>query len=299
MVCDELKKREKKELTEQFYQKSENYFENCLEGHLDINLEKDLIQNIIEKEDSRNNFKGKIIDEIKNIRNDRDKNKIDHLTILLVGNQNVGKTTLIKYMLGLSDDEIENIKNDNENGDFVTYKSNKVSYLHLVEFKGIGYEENNDPETIGRKTQDFINGRYRNNDYNEFIHCIWYCVSFARYQKPELNVLKKLKEVYPDSIMPIIIVYTQVVDKAISISMEKYIKKQGLDISYINVVAKRIILPNNSGYIDEFGDKELLNLTLQKCTEALEGKMSNLMIKMMSTDIKKELKNRNKKMKRR
>ena len=99
--------------------------------------------------------------------------------------------------------------------------------------------------------------------------------------------------------MPIIIVYTQVVDKAISISMEKYIKKQGLDISYINVVAKRIILPNNSGYIDEFGDKELLNLTLQKCTEALEGKMSNLMIKMMSTDIKKELKNRNKKMKRR
>ena len=39
----------------------------------------------------------------------------------------------------------------------------------------------------------------------------------------------------------------------------------------------------------------MLNLTLQKCTEALKGKMSNLMIKMMSNYIEKELKNRNKK----
>ena len=151
-VCEGLKKQEKKELTEKFNKIYENYLDDIQEGHLNLNLNRYLIQEIIEKEDSRNIYKNKIIDEIKNIRNDRNKNKIDHLTILLVGNKNVGKTTLIKYMLGLSDDEIENIKNGNENDYFVIYKSNRVSYLHLVEFKGIGYDQNNDPETIGKKT---------------------------------------------------------------------------------------------------------------------------------------------------
>ena len=99
----------------------------------------------------------------------------------------------------------------------------------------------------------------------------------------------KLKEVYQDNIMPIIIVYTQTIDKSTANGMENYISNQGINIDFVKVLAKENILPNSKGTLPAFGKDELLNLTLKKCAEALSGKMSNMMIQMMSNDIENNL----------
>ena len=252
-------------------------------------MNKNIIQRIIESEDSRKIYKNKIIDEINNIKSDINKNKIEHFSILLFGRKYVGKTTLIQYMLDLRDDEIEEIQNKYINENFVPYRSNKNRYLKLIEFKGFGYEENNDPETIRTQTKQFINESYKSNNFNDFIHCIWYCISDSKNEYFEIDILNKLKKVYPDSNIPIIVVYTQTVDKEIANRMGKYITTKAKNVDFVKILAKGFILPNNLGTLPIFGKEELLNLTLRKCTEASNGKMSNMMIQMMSNDIENKL----------
>ena len=188
---------------------------------LNISLDKNLISNIIKNENSINVYKKQIINKIELIKKDDNKYAIDYLTVLLVGRKNVGKTTLIKYMLKL-EEQNENIeKKDNiiiSKEDFVSYKSNKVPHLKLVEFKGIGLDKDNDPEKIGNEALECIQNEIENNinkNYNDFIHCIWYCISGTRLEESEINLLKKLSNAYNNNEMPIIIVYTQNIDDEI------------------------------------------------------------------------------------
>ena len=97
-----------------------------------INIDDNLISNIINYENTEAIYQKKIINEIKCIKNDDKKYAIDHLTILLIGRKGVGKTTLIKYILKLDDNE--EIKPENVSEYFISYRSKKVPHLQLIEF---------------------------------------------------------------------------------------------------------------------------------------------------------------------
>ena len=209
----------------------------------------------------------------------------------MIGRKGVGKSTLIQYILKLNDNEISNI-NDNEY--FVENKSKRVKYLRLVEFRGIGYDKSNNPKTISQKAIDFIKKRNESKNYNDFIHCIWYCISEKRFEGLEEKVYQELKKVYKDSDIPIILIYTNAIDKAMAQGMEEYIRSQKIDATFVKVLAKCVILENSEKRIDEFGENDLLNLTLNKCTEALGGKMINIMVNKISEDIKDTMIKRNK-----
>lgn len=99
MVFNELKRYEIMELSNEYQCKIENFTKILKNFNLDINLSNNLISNIIKNEDSQYIYKKKIIDHIKLLKNDDQKYKIDYLTILLIGRKEVGKTTLINYML--------------------------------------------------------------------------------------------------------------------------------------------------------------------------------------------------------
>ncbi len=86
-----------------------------------------------------------LLNELESISKDDEKFKINHLTILLVGRKDVGKTTLIKYLLKLSDDEINKTINNNKNKFFIPFTSRKVNYLKIIEARGIGFDENYTP----------------------------------------------------------------------------------------------------------------------------------------------------------
>ena len=170
--------------------------------------------------------------------------------------------------------------------------------IKLVEFRGIGLDRKNDPEEIGQKALEYIQKEIKNNkkngDYNDFFHCIWYCISGTRFEESEKNLLIKLSQVYDDKKMPIIIVYTQNINNAVSNSMNKYIKDMGLKTSFIKVLAKDMNLIFGGDIRKAFGKRELLNETLKKCTIALQGDMINFMISTISEDVKEKILAKNK-----
>lgn len=295
LVFNELKKYEIMELTNEFQEKTANFSKILKNFNLDTNLSNNLISNIIKNEDSQYIIKKKIIDYIKLLKNDDQKYKIDYLTILLIGRKEVGKTTLINYMLKIKEGEDYNesiITNEN----FISYHSKKVPHLKLVEFRGIGFDEKSDPETIGQKTVKYIQNHIKSkekNNYNDFVHCIWYCVTDSRFQKSEIAVLKKLKQVYEDkNIMPIIVVYTKAVDDELANKMHDYINKQGVETIFVKVLAKDMEMMDDT-VKKTFGEKELLNKTLEKCTTELKGEMITLMTSKISADIKLNMMEKN------
>jgi len=294
-VYNELKKLEKQQLKAEF----ENNFENHLKkirGNLNLIVNNGLIQNIIENQDAKYIFKNKIFENINSIKYNKDgqgkKYDINYLTILLVGRMGVGKTTLIKYILNLKDEDIKRLQNNAGNNDFVTYKSKNVTYLKLIEYRGIGYGNGSDPNTIGHNTVKFINNhinkinKNKGDSYNDFVHCIWYCITNSRFEESENVVLRKLKSSYKDNTLPIVLVYTQAIDKNMADKMGNYIDEIGERIEFVKVCAKEVRLANNAGRLPSFGKEELLTITLRKCTEALGGNMINIMIKKISNDIK-------------
>ena len=269
------------------YEEESDKYKNeiLINGKLNLsvtNNEENMISNIIDNERSKEIYKEKIINEIKRIKEDKNKYNIEHLTILLVGKKGVGKTTLINYMLKLDENYKGNIIDEEY---FKIYTSNKVPYLKLIEFKGIGVDIGNDPEIIGEGAYNCINNMINSNsrsNYNDIIHCIWYCTTGTRFEDKEVSLIKKLKEAYNDVSLPIIIVYTKTVDPLTAKNFKLYILNVlKLEASFVKVLALK---SDNQKYT--FGDYKLLRKTLFKFKNALKGEMINLMTKSISSYIK-------------
>ena len=298
-IFKELIDYEKKELTESFQRIYIEYKKNILNKiALNLDIEDHLIPNIIENENSINVYKRKIMDEIISIKEDNSQYPINYLKILLVGRESIGKTTLIKYMLNRNDFNENNNYNISDN--FVEYESSQVPYLKLVEFRGIGLGKKDSPEIVGDEALECIKAKINNNngnrngDYNDFFHCIWYCVSFARFEESELNLFKRLSQVYNNMTMPIIIVYTQNTNDKLSDTFVKYLQDNKLNTCLIKVLARDMEIMGSNKILKAFGREDLLKETLKKCTMALKGDMINFMTQKIAIKVKQNLLERNK-----
>ena len=127
----------------------EEVLRNC--PQLYLNIEKNLISEIFQKENVGNIYSEKIINKIKEFKNDKEMFKIEYLTVLLVGKRKIGKKKLIKYMLQLNNEKPNETYNY-----FRKYRSLKVKNLQLIKYKGIGYDNNNNADTIRDNTISFI-----------------------------------------------------------------------------------------------------------------------------------------------
>ena len=285
-IYDKIKDYELKNLKDIFYDKfySKNIDEIYNEKkYLKLKLDKNELNNIISNDKSISLLKEIIIEYIEKIKKNDEMYKIKNLTILIVGRKGVGKTALIEYILNYNCSFENNTKN------FQVFKNKNYPYLRLIEFKGIGFErKKNNPETIKKEVINYIKSQEDNNDYNNIIHCIWYCISGTRFEESEIILLKKLKEVYNDNNIPIIVIYTKAVDIIMANTMLEYIKNLNIGISTIKLMAKEDLDPEGKT-INPFGKDNLLNLTLKKCTEAFQGKMIYLITNSISIDIKRKI----------
>ena len=88
----QLKKLEIEKLGKKFLDNKSVFNEvlnNC--PQLYLNLDQNLISKIIQREKGANVYNEKIINKIKEFKNDKDKFKIEYLTALLVGKRKIGK----------------------------------------------------------------------------------------------------------------------------------------------------------------------------------------------------------------
>ena len=291
---DEIKKKKVEILQNEINLISENV-NDYLNQNIKLNkIKLDDIKNILKNENTISIMKEKIYQKINAYENDNSKHNLDYLKIILVGRKKIGKTDLIKYILKL---EVNENNNKNKNEDFKEYTSEYVPYLKLVEYKGIGFDKDSKPEIIGRDISNYIDSLQKKKESNDLIHCIWYCITESKFEAPEIAVLKKLKHAYQnDNVLPVIVVYTRTEINETADKMELHIKNQNIDTVFIKTSAKDFEMMNGK-IIKAFGRKELLEATLEKCTQSLQGELINLMTSKIAENIKNELLDMNKEIK--
>lgn len=143
---------------------------------------------------------------------------IKKIHILLLGGTGVGKSTLINEFLELKKEERakEGVTGDpTVTEDFKEYSKeiDKITYV-LHDTQGIL----KDGELNINKRLELvcgeINKRIEEKNPNNFIHCIWYCLTGSNIEESELKFIKKLLETLNlGEKLPVILLHTKTFNK--------------------------------------------------------------------------------------
>ena len=116
---------------------------------------------------------------------------------MIIGQVGTGKSTLINSLLKLKGRERapEGYGRICTMKDTQIYKSKEVPYLRLIDTRGIELNEKFDVFAVGLRACEFIKNQLIQNNINDFVHCIWYCVSSYKFQSEEKRLINKLLEI--------------------------------------------------------------------------------------------------------
>ena len=272
--------------------KKEKYIKDNLDNY-DTRELNEVIKKVFQEE--------KISDLInKRVKEYIDKMKFEshtsYFNILILGSTGVGKSTLINSVLKL--DKHSNNYAKCGRGEPVTlgeprpYISEKVKGLKLWDSQGID-KSSYDINQLKNSVVNLINNNAQANNPDDFIHCIWYCVSEHRFEEVERDFLIKLMEIYHDETLPIIIVYTQCIYEGAGEKMRKEIEKicmkRNRKIKIIPILAKdkKVGTKANPTIVPKFGIDELLKYSFEK----IEGAVKSACFHSIREQIKNNHKN--------
>ena len=160
------------------------------------------------------------------------KNIINNYNILLLGNTNVGKSTLINEFLKLENGEKakESDGGPTSTNDFTPYikKKNDIQYT-LYDTNGITNVGENSFDNKIKNTLNQIKDRIKENNPNKLIHCIWYCFSGSNIQECDKTFIEKLLNIDAEYSIPIIFVHSKTFSKEESKTCKKGLKNYLLE----------------------------------------------------------------------
>ena len=154
----------------------------------------------------------KISDKINNIfinllENNVNIKELNKMNFMVIGTSGVGKSTLINQLLG------EKLAEEGVGKRCTTkikrYESKNLPFISLTDTVGTEIGQEHNLEDVEKETLNEIVEKLNNNDPNEHIHGIIYCITSNRFFKDELKLLIKIREKYDGNKLPIVIAYTK------------------------------------------------------------------------------------------
>ena len=229
-----------------------------------------------------------------------------HFNILLIGHTGIGKSTLINSILQLDKNSPQRAQTGMGRpvtlGEPRPYSSEKVKGIRLWDSQGID-KTNYGMKELVQSVTNLINNNANSGNPDNFIHCIWYCLSGNRFEEVERDSIIELIKIYHDENLPIVIVYTQAISPNDSQAMEKAIDEicmeQNRKIKVISILAedKKVGYGDNSIVVKKFGIDKLLKYSFQKIEGAVKSACFHSIRQQIKTNYEKKIKKIHQKLK--
>ena len=169
--------------------------------------------------DLNNSLKNKFTELIKHFSFEN--SEINKMNIYLVGKTGTGKTTFINSICPSYKGEAPIINVGTK--ETIEYncqcKDKKHYFITFIDTRGIELDKNFGANYVLNHAETFINQKLEKGNPNEVIHCILFTLTGDRFETIEINILKKMRKIYKEKNIPIILVYTKCVES------EDYIAK--------------------------------------------------------------------------
>ena len=229
-----------------------------------------------------------------------------HFNILLIGHTGIGKSTLINSILQLDKNSPQRAQTGMGRpvtlGEPRPYSSEKVKGIRLWDSQGID-KTNYGMKELVQSVTNLINNNANSGNPDNFIHCIWYCLSGNRFEEVERDSIIELIKIYHDENLPIVIVYTQAISPNDSQAMEKAIDEicmeQNRKIKVISILAedKKVGYGDNSIVVKKFGIDKLLKYSFEKIEGAVKSACFHSIRQQIKTNYEKKIKKIHQKLK--
>lgn len=219
--------------------------------------------------------------------------RVEHLNIILVGPSGVGKSTLINVILELQKKTETGFgKPQTQSIEFFT--SDNLPFLRLADSKGIEKAQISGVDATYNSIKDFIKKQIETRDPDKYIHCIWYCWTGARLEESEIEILKKLSKQYTLKTLPVIIVYTNAINKKFVDEGRKYISEElKLNNEFIPILSLETEI--NAGdkeiKISPFGLDKLKEISIKLAMGAINSACYDGLTKDIKNHIKEKISN--------
>ena len=312
---EEIYKEFEKEKESIIFKEIENIVDEFNENSNDFCVEEiekydeDKITKLVESFISTENIKSVLLEKVKLQVDDYNRTKgdqsIKHLNIILVGPSGVGKSTLINSVLQLDENKgaPTGIGEPCTQGEPQFYDSIKVNFIRVADSKGIE-KGSYGVDAVVESTKNFIEKQLLTKDPDKYIHCIWYCITGARFEDVEKESLQKLADIYNNSELPIIVVYTKAIMKSLYEPIEKKIRDLKKDLEFVPVISKEIEIEESDEDEDEDeednnnkkkkkkllkkkGIRKLMDLSVEKAGKAVASACFTAIKNNILEDIKK------------
>ena len=279
------------------------------------------IENLVKKFENTENIKAileeKINKFVEQFLKEKGATTIKHLNIVLVGPSGVGKSTLINSVLEL--DESSGAKEGEAEpctmGAPVYYDSLKVNFIRVADSRGIEKSNDYGVDQVVKDVTEFIEGRLLTKDPDQYVHCIWYCMTGARFEEVERESLIELSKIYDNNTLPVIVVYTKAMVPDLYKPIELKVKELKLKLDFIPVISKDIEIEEEVDSNDEEeneegesskkkrkkivkkkGIKQLMKTSVQKAEDAVQSACYTGIKNNIRDDVKKSNQMQNEKM---